>query len=238
MLNVIHLAEARRPADLPECFARIREAGHDGIELELKAGTSEGWLASEDACRTVAREAHEQGTCVRSVLLADAPEVPSAAADADQRSLALETVRSAIQRCHWLGATLLRWVPAAVSGGPDVAHVRYQDALNRTSEALEILRPDLERHGVVVALIPCRYGFLLSPPELRELLERANSPMVGAALDVAACARVGDPLDWIETLHGHLRAVDLGESSAGDETVVPALRQMRFAGLIIRNDAN
>ena len=236
MLNVIHLAETRRPADLPECLARIRKAGHDGIELKLEAGTSEASFGSADACRAVAREAHEQGTCVRSVLLADVSAVAIASADADERSRAIETVRSAIQRCHWLGATLLRWVPAAVSGGPDVAHVRYQDALNRTSEALETLRPDLERHGVVVALIPCRYGFLLSPPELRELLERANSPMVGAALDVAACARVGNPLDWIETLNCHLRSVDLGDSSSADPVLMRTLTATRFAGLLIRRD--
>lgn len=85
----------------------------------------------------------------------------------------------------------------------------YQEAINLAYQLLHRVRMDAEGSGVVVALEAGRGGCLLSPVELREIIDAANSWAVGACVDAAHVARFSSPADWIRTLAGRLYAVRL-----------------------------
>jgi sugar phosphate isomerase/epimerase len=86
--------------------------------------------------------------------------------------------------------------------------------------------------------MPCHHGFLLSPPEFRELIDRVNSPVVGAALDWSTCAGFGDPADWIATLQHRLAALSIDAvAPTWNGTLLPALRDAGFDGMLIHTGA-
>jgi len=84
---------------------------------------------------------------------------------------------------------------------------RYQDALNFAYQLLRAARFEAEAAGVVVAVEAAHDGCLLSPVELRELIDAVNSWVVGACLDVDRVRTVGEPIDWLTTLTHRVKAV-------------------------------
>ena len=263
MLIVAHIEEIHSRRELPGVFARTREAGFDGVEIVIGRGRTCDLSEPEENCREIALEADRCGSRVQSAVLADDPAVcisHTIPESAGGGSRVLEQVRAVVQRCRWLGAQTLRLTPAGAGphSGP-YGGQSYQDALNQTCSNLEALHADFERCGVVAGVVPCHHRFLLSPPEFRELIDRVNSPMIGAALDWTACAQVGDPADWITTLqrrlaavtidaaawrdlaaaNGRVRCADRAEENAAAlpdrsaQRTLRALRDIRFDGLLI-----
>jgi L-ribulose-5-phosphate 3-epimerase len=115
-----------------------------------------------------------------------------------------------LDRAAWLGTDAILVVPAVVGRWDQpVPEVAYQDALNRTFEALHDLAPEAEQCGVVIAIENVWNRFLLSPVEMVELLDRVNSPWVGAYFDVGNVMAIGYPQDWIATLGRRITRVHL-----------------------------
>jgi len=120
------------------------------------------------------------------------------------------------------------------AGGQDAEVASYADALWRTHEALIALRLPMESSGVSVGVEAAADGFLLSPVELRDLLDRINSPCFAACLNLADVARIGRPLDWIGTLRHRIGCVRLGgESEAELNDIAAALREVLYAGPVV-----
>jgi sugar phosphate isomerase/epimerase len=64
-----------------------------------------------------------------------------------------------------------------------------------------------ESTGVAIAVEAAHGRWLLSPVELRELIDAANSWAIGACIDLARVSAVGSPIDWITTLTHRVKAV-------------------------------
>jgi len=170
-----------------------------------------------------------------------------ASRDEGDRRWAMELTVRLLDRAAAGGAGAILVVPAVV-GHPDDPRpqVSYADALNRTFDALLSLRHEAEMRGVVLAVENVWNRFLLSPVEFADLLDRVNSPYVGAYLDVGNVLAYGYPEDWIATLgrriaRVHVKDYDLarpgragfcplGEGSVDWPAVVAALRAVRYDG--------
>jgi len=193
-------------------------SGLDGVE----------WVVPEDV-----------GTLVESLqMLAAAPE------SADRRcsvvahvtSTDLEAVvhdlNDALDLSGRLGATCLSVTLPSIMRRPDpttdsgtaVAFARYQDHLNFAFQVLHRLRFSAERSGVALAVEGAAGGGLLSPVELREIIDEANSFSVGVCLDVDRIAQVGSTADWITTLRHRIRAVRFGRSDTVDDALDALIR--------------
>jgi len=164
-------------------------AGFDGLEVPL--GTLPGFadqvlqIGASSGFRVAVVAAMCRGTDVETVL-ADLLPILHGAAD--------------------LGASCLNLTLAPVHGSDAHAaeHVfgSYQAALNFAYQLLRQARFDAEATGVALALEAAAGGSLLSPVELRELIDAANSWAVGACVDTRRVRRVGRVADWLATL-GH-----------------------------------
>ena len=108
-----------------------------------------------------------------------------------------ESARAALGTLLQNAATL--GVPTVeIAAGHVDGEVGYLDALQATYDGLLDILPEAERLGVRVAVSTHARAFLQSPVELRDLIERVNSPAAAVSLDWATVP--GRPLDWLTIL--------------------------------------
>jgi len=132
-----------------------------------------------------------------------------AGADAGQRGAALANLKRLMTLAAQLKAGHVSVEPGAVGAGRS-----YQDALNQTFAAVRDVIPVLERAGVRLCLRVAMRGFLMSPPEMRELLDGFDTSFVGADVDVAL-GRVdyASAEDWLTTLGGRAFVVGIPQGA-------------------------
>jgi hexulose-6-phosphate isomerase len=190
----------------PETDARTlaesaAEAGFEAIELTMG---SEGFLTtttSEDECRQIARIVQDAGLKVASLATSLFWQVNYGDADPAVRQQARQLTQAGLDRAAWLGTDALLVVPAVVGRWNEPApRIAYADAMERTFDMLAQLREDAEDRGVHIALENVWNRFLLSPLEMRSLIDRVNNPWVGAYFDIGNAMAFGYPQDWIDVL--------------------------------------
>jgi len=201
---------------LTQQFSQTASAGFQAIELCFDTGEL-SMSTSQPDCELFARQAAGAGLIVTSVATGAYWQCNFGSNDAEIRQQAHEMTLAAMDRAAWLGAEVVLIVPAVVGrwNRPE-PQVPYEDALNRTYEGLQRLIPDAESRGVGLAMENVWNRFLLSPIELRELIDRLNSPYVGVHFDVGNVMPFGYPEDWIRILghrilRVHLKDYDLSK---------------------------
>lgn len=120
----------------------------------------------------------------------------------EERRNARSLVETQLGAAAALGAGAALVVPGAVDVFfmPSRPRVRYDHAMERLVAAIEALLPVAEREGVVLAIETVWNRFLLSPLEVRALVDRFASKWFGVYLDVGNLMAMGYPQDWIEIL--------------------------------------
>ncbi len=149
--------------------------------------------------------------------------VVAAACLSTEVEVGLAEVSSLLERSAVVQAKCLNLTLPGVSGCSDEnSFGGYQDALNFAHRVLHDLRHEAESAGVAIALEAASAGCLLSPVELREIVNQANSWAVGVCLDLDRVACVGHPVDWIRTLGGRIHSVrDFSSDRVGSSEPTP-----------------
>jgi hexulose-6-phosphate isomerase len=212
------LAAAAFPPDSPleRILLEAAKAGFQAAELAIDETGPVTWTTAQEDCVCLARQAVRAGVAISALVVTDAASVNLAAPNPAARRSARDRLAAALERAAWLGAGVVAFSPAAVGGaGSAEPAVRYEDAYSLTLEALLELRFEAERQAVRLAPLACRNRFLLSPLETRDLIDRINSPWVGAGLDVGDLLPLGSPADWIVSLGHRLAHVRIGASAHG-----------------------
>lgn len=178
-----------------------RRAGFDAVALTIGLDGLLTTRTPEQPCRDIARTFQDAGVSVASLATDLFWQVNYGDAEPAVRQQASELTRLGLDMATWLGTEALLVVPAVVGGGNEPnPRVSYAQALDRTLEALSRLREDAEDRGVRIAIRNVWNRFLLSPVEMRDLLDRVNSPWVGACFDIGNAMAFGYPQDWIGIL--------------------------------------
>lgn len=136
---------------------------------------------------------------------------------------AVENVSHLLLQAKALGAACLNLtIPPVAGSGREPRFARYQEGLNFAYELLHRVRLEAEAAGVAVALEAPTAGCLLSPVELREIIDAANSWAVGAVIDLRRLAPFGSPADWLTTLKHRVHGVRLDDTASPPATDSPA----------------
>jgi sugar phosphate isomerase/epimerase len=126
---------------------------------------------------------------------------------------AVNAVCAQLHAAAAIGAKVLNLhLPPVRGSGRGEGFGRYQEGVNFAYELLHRARLEAEATGVAVALEAADGGCLLSPVELREIIDAANSWAVGACVDAGRIALLGSPADWVGTLEHRVQAVRLSPS--------------------------
>jgi hexulose-6-phosphate isomerase len=217
--------------DLASCFALVKQAGFEGVELSLqdpapllpqarnsttaaimaiersvgldkpRAGGLRLNSSSEDI-ETIGHLARDAGLVVTSVSTMQLFYYPLSSAHTLIRERAVEIVRKMIQATARLGGDVVLVVPGMVT-----VEDAYQQVWDRSHQVLSTLVPYARELGISLAIENVWNNFLLSPLEYRDYIDSFDSPCVGAYFDVANVLRYGFPDQWIESLGKRLKRV-------------------------------
>lgn len=196
------VASRATPANWRAIHDEARAAGFDGIEVLLGFLARPAAPGDEPTIHTTLAQLEDAGIHVKVVATG------CACCDLDT---VLAELMPLLRRAAGVGASCLNFtIPLVLEGrtAPEAqVFTNYQDALNFAYQVLHHARFEAEATGVAIALEAAAEGCLLSPVELREIVDDANSWAVGACIDVARVRRVGSPADWITTLGHRVHAV-------------------------------
>jgi L-ribulose-5-phosphate 3-epimerase len=212
--------------DLEGRLRAAREAGFDGVELVV-APPGDGPLTLESTQREVAQ--------IRELADRLGVELPP---DPEVRAACVEKLGQTLERAAWLGASAVLLHPGQLK-----PETRYDRAWEWTREALRAVAPHAERHGVTLAIENVWNKFLLSPQEMRQMLDEVGHPRIGAYFDVGNCILYGYPEQWVGILGERIKKVhvtDFKRSVAtgagfcqlleGDADYPAVMRELRGAG--------
>ncbi len=222
------------------------QAGFDGVELVVN-DRGELNLATPPADVAAVLRHFGEARLAVAALTSDLYTTHNfASPDESSRRTALETTRRLIELACCLEAPLV-WLRGAVidPSKQDDEIVSYEAALNHVFEGMMEVAERAERQGVKISVRAAGDGFLLSPVETRDLVDRLNSPAIGVAFNLNDVARFGCPVDWLRCLSYRLHAVFLGASadSHADANVLAAtkireaLNEVRYEGPLIYESA-
>lgn len=192
-----------------EAATLAQGAGFDALELNLdEAGevSLEMTAASARALRaTVEGTGLRIGGLSTALYWHHSPTAEDAPTRARARAIATRQLDLAAE----LGAGAILVVPGVVgrsAGGP---LARYDVAYERAAEFLVALAPAAERAGVDLAIENVWNKFLLSPLEMRRLVDDVGSSRIGVYFDVGNILNVGYPEQWLAILSHRVRRVHL-----------------------------
>lgn len=149
-------------------------------------------------------------------------------------------VRSMINLAGCCGDDLPVILPADTAGGapPDVI-TDYEGMFNRLFAELVGLTAYAEPRTVSLLLENPARGLLMSPLELRGLIDEINSGWIGIAFNPGNVPPDGDAADWIHILGQRIGAVILPTPDSSDyaggknHSAMAALQETRFSGPVL-----
>lgn len=197
--------------DYSRVFQRARRSGFAGVQLYLEIAA--GLLnleASDDLLEQIARRARDEGIEFPSLEIAPL-QYSFTADDAAERVRGVAVVRRAIEIAERLGCPGVLVIPGYVGKmwDPTTDDVYYEDAYCRTVDCLRQLTDDASRHGVDLLVEPIWNMFLLSPLEMRSLIDEVGSARCGVLLDTGNVTLVGFAEHWIRVLRSRVREIHL-----------------------------
>jgi len=238
-----------RLEDFERCFASAAQLGFEGVQLYIEP---EGYFSLESEAgtlRSIAAVACQAGVALTSLeikpfsysLTADDPSV---------RAAGVKTVCRAMEVAAIMGLPGVLVIPGYVGlpWDPRAKPVRYDLAYDRTRQALGELAPAAERLNVPILIENVWNKFLLSPLEVRALIDSVGSRYVGSLLDTGNLIAIGYPEQWIRILGkriGEVHLKDYREAAGGVDgfvgllegdvnwpEVISALAEIRFDGFL------
>lgn len=200
----------RRDLEPREAFERARAAGFDGIELGLNAQGRVGLPAPYDEPDRAADLARSVGLELPSVSGPGFVDLFAREVEEVLPEIVARTERGC-QAARALGADAMLQIPGFVqiAWDPRSPVVPYEVAWERTVTIYRALAPVAERAGVCLCLENVWNRFLLSPLEMRQLIDTIDSPAVRVYFDVGNQVVNGFPEQWIRILGSRIGRIHL-----------------------------
>jgi L-ribulose-5-phosphate 3-epimerase len=190
-----------RPAPA-EAIRLAREAGAEGLELNLGEEGPFSLQSSEAELREIRRAAEAEGVELPTIHCGLHWRYPLTDPDEAVRRKGLEVLSRTLEVGATIGARVHLVVPGIVK--PEVP---YAEAYQRAQDGVARLARKAEAVGLRIGIENVWNRFLLSPLEMARFIDELGTPTVGAYFDVGNILAYGYPQHWIATLGGRIYAV-------------------------------
>ena len=194
-------------------FKLAADAGFEGIEVAIGETGELGLEATKEDLLKIRKAANDLGLEIYSVCNDLVWNNSLTSPDAEERARAKKFVRRQLEVASILGADTILIVPGCVSASfaPNFGIVDYDVAYELAYESVKELIPDAEKYGVVIGVENVWNKFLLSPLEMRDFIDKFDSPWVQSYFDVGNVMLTGYPEQWIKILGKRIKKVHFKE---------------------------
>jgi hexulose-6-phosphate isomerase len=201
----------RSADDYSRIFKRARTLGFDGVQLYLEI--SKGVLnldTPEYLLFEIRSRARDEGILLPSLELAPL-QYSFTSPDVHERQRGTKAVGRALAVAKVLGSPGVLVIPGYVGKMWEAStdRVPYEDAYQRTLECLRELTTNAEEMDLAMLVEPIWNMFLLSPLELRNLIDEVGSRSCGVLLDTGNVTLWGFAEQWIRVLGYRLREIHM-----------------------------
>jgi L-ribulose-5-phosphate 3-epimerase len=202
-------------ADIAGNIRLAKTAGFDGIELALNETGPLSLQSTDEQIASYRALADAEGIEITSLATGLYWTYSLTSPDAQRRAKAMDIVRFQLKAAKLLGVDAILVVPGCVGAdfAAETEPVPYDVAYDRAREAMRVLAPEAEAMGVKIGLENVWNKFLLSPLEMRQLIDEIGSPYVGCYFDVGNVVRTGYPEHWIDILGSRIVRVHIKDFS-------------------------
>ena len=185
-----------------EAMKLAKDAGFEGIELALGAEGEITMTSTDEELLSIKAYAEELGIKIPSLSSGLCWTDSLSADDPAERQRAFDMVVRQLYCAKMLGAETILVIPGSVSVSfvPEWPTVSYDVVYERALEAMKKLAPIAEEYGVQIGMENVWNKFLLSPLEMRSLIDEIGSDYVGAYFDTGNVMITGHPEQWIRIL--------------------------------------
>jgi hexulose-6-phosphate isomerase len=179
-----------------------KDAGYDGIELALEESGETGLDSTEAKWKEIRAYADKLGLSIHSIATGLHWHYPLTADDEAVREKGVKIIEKQLDMANVMGAEAILVVPGAVHAiyveGFKV--VPYDVAYERSMAAFMRVKGKAESLKIRIGVENVWNKFLLSPLEMRDFIDKIDSPYVGAYIDVGNVLSTGFPEQWIRIL--------------------------------------
>lgn len=196
---------------LPQVFALAREHGFDGVEVAIALDGPITPQSTPDECALIREQAHQAKIELASLASGFGWQFPISTSRRQLRRKSIELASHSLQVARYLGLDALLMVPGGVGAEfvVDFAGEPYEVAYENARAALRELASVAQKCDVHLGVENVWNKFLLSPLEMRDLLDGCMSTHVGSYFDVGNVLLTGYPEQWISVLGKRICRVHL-----------------------------
>lgn len=195
---------------LSDNFALAKDAGFEGIEVALDEGNGEITLTSgERDLLAVKQQAQDAGIALYSVASGLYWSYWLNSDNEAERTKAKDIVKKQLDTAAILGCESILVIPGCVNAefAAPGRVMDYAETYERSMESLIEVKEHAEKCKVEIALENVWNKFLLSPMEMRDFIDKLNSPYVGSYLDIGNVLANGFPEQWVQILGSRIKKV-------------------------------
>lgn len=208
MIKSINIGLFPASDPLEQTLARVKEAGFDGVELNMNEDNiSEGglWYGMTDAEAEKVKALLEKYDLACAGIVTDKLwQYHLTSDDIDTRTEGMKRIEKMIHLCTVVGASSVLVVPGVVD-----ENVTYKNAYSNAQACMKLLAPKAEAAGVLLGVEDVWNRFLLSPYEMAGFVDGVDSPNVGVFFDVGNIVVNSYPEYWIEILEDRITRIHI-----------------------------
>ncbi len=192
-----------------EFFSLAKECGYDGVEVSIgENNTPIKITATEKELYDFRLKAESYGMPLYSLTCEQGWTYSISAEDKEVRKKAENMIIKQLEAASILGCdTILVLAGMVQSIKPGGEIVRYDIAYDRALESMCKLSEYAEKYNVNLGIENVGSKLLLSPLEMRDFIDKVNSPKVKSYFDVGNVIRNGFPDHWIDILGDRIAKV-------------------------------
>ena len=199
--KAVNLGMCNIKGSLNDRFKAIKDAGFDGIELNLP----------DDGLTTdkIIEASKASGLEVAGIICTPHWSFPLSSPDPAKRERTVNGLKYALKQGGEIGCKSVLLVPGTVE-----KDVTYEQCWQRSIEGIKRCLETAEQSKCAIAVENVWNRFINEPVAAKRYLEEINSPLVGWHFDIGNCVTFGWPEHWVRTLgKKHLFNLHIKESS-------------------------
>lgn len=189
-------------------FEAAKEAGFDGVEFSQRETGILTHYSTEEDYKKLKKLAEKYDLEICSVSSCDLFGTPLTSDDKSVREKAKDIVKKELEAASYFGCDTILVVPGLVTDTTD-----YETAMQRCDEWIAELKPLAESYKIAIGLENVWNKMLLSPLEMRDMIDRQNSEYVCSYFDVGNVVLNGFPEQWIKILGKRIKKVHFKDFS-------------------------